>query len=170
MLEENYVPVVLDHQELVRQFMIACQQYDPTEPRLDPNNLNDKDVKILKLRLKLLLEEVQEFFQAIIEKDTQYNNFDPFFHIIQDRIDNLNKENLSVDLVKAADAIVDIDYINSGSGVSLDLPLNACFLAVHENNMTKVDPITGRVVKRPDGKIIKPDNYVPVDLTYIVKP
>ena len=43
------------------------------------------------------------------------------------------------------------------------------FQAVHENNLTKVDPITGKVLKRADGKVIKPASYIPVDLHSVVE-
>lgn len=40
-----------------------------------------------------------------------------------------------------------------------------CFLEVHESNMTKVNPKTGKPNRREDGKILKGPNYVPPSFT-----
>ena len=81
----------------------------------------------------------------------------------------LEKDDLEIDRVGVTDSITDQDYINSGTGVWLNLPLEKSFQAVHENNLTKVDPITGKVLKRADGKVIKPASYIPVDLHSVVE-
>ena len=41
------------------------------------------------------------------------------------------------------------------------------FREVHRNNMSKVQP-DGTVKRREDGKVLKPEGYVPVDLTRLV--
>jgi len=45
--------------------------------------------------------------------------------------------------------------------------LEEAFRIVHRNNMSKVQP-DGTVKRREDGKVLKPDNYVPVDLTGLI--
>lgn len=45
--------------------------------------------------------------------------------------------------------------------------IEEAFNRVHANNMTKVGA-DGKVLRNPDGKILKPDNFVPVDLTDLV--
>jgi SAM-dependent MidA family methyltransferase len=47
--------------------------------------------------------------------------------------------------------------------IPLDIFAKALEL-VHENNMSKRQP-DGSVKRREDGKVLKPDNYKPVDLT-----
>lgn len=49
----------------------------------------------------------------------------------------------------------------SNIGWFFDIPGNVAFNRVHENNMTKVGP-NGEVVRREDGKILKPEGYQPV--------
>lgn len=158
----------LSHQQLVQDFMVLMEQWSPSDPKVNVSSLSDKDTSVAKLRLKLITEELSELFEAFLSQNMYSNVFAPLFNIIQSKVGNLETKDFEIDKVAAADAITDQDYINSGTGVWLGLPLEACFKAVHENNLTKVDPVTGKVIKRPDGKVIKPDTYVPVDLTPIV--
>jgi predicted HAD superfamily Cof-like phosphohydrolase len=99
--------------------------------------------EISTLRISLLLEEVQELVKAKEDED----------------------------IVEITDAIVDIMYIILGTaceyGVIDYLP--AAWDLVHRNNMTKVGP-DGKVQRRPDGKIMKPENYVKVELKTIFEP
>ena len=96
----------------------------------------------VKLRMDLLREEVNELEEALL-------NGDP---------------------VETLDAIIDIHYIANGTaqetGVVHLLP--EAWDLVHANNMTKLDE-NGKVVKNEAGKIIKPANYKPVDLTELFK-
>jgi predicted HAD superfamily Cof-like phosphohydrolase len=39
---------------------------------------------------------------------------------------------------------------------------------VVRSNMSKIDPATGKVIKRDDGKILKPANWSPPNLTKYV--
>lgn len=67
--------------------------------------------------------------------------------------------------IDALDAITDILYVLLGTAHAYGLAdkLEAAFNEVHRSNMTKVMP-DGKVLKRDDGKIIKPDTYEPPNL------
>lgn len=56
----------------------------------------------------------------------------------------------------------DLQYVVSQAAVYFNIPSEPSFNRVHNNNMTKV--VNGRVRYREDGKILKPDNYVPADM------
>lgn len=157
-----------NHKELVADFMTIMEQWSPEAPKVDVNNLTELDIKNARLRLKLILEELEEMFEAFLEKDTYKVVFAPLFGIIQYNIDKLEKQSLDIDRLAVLDAIVDQDYINSGTSVWLNLPQEEAFQAVHANNLTKVDPITGKVIRREDGKILKPSTYKSVDLQPIL--
>lgn len=62
--------------------------------------------------------------------------------------------------IDALDAITDILYVLLGTAHAYGLgdKLEAAFNEVHRSNMTKVMP-DGKVLKREDGKILKPDTY-----------
>ena len=61
------------------------------------------------------------------------------------------------------DALADILYVVYGFAVSLGVDIEPFLDEVHKNNLTKVGP-NGEVIRREDGKVLKPANYVPVDL------
>ncbi|KKM04004.1 hypothetical protein LCGC14_1768650, partial [marine sediment metagenome] len=51
--------------------------------------------------------------------------------------------------------------------VSYGLPIEEGFRQVHENNMSKLGP-DGKPLKDSSGKVIKPDNYKPIDLSWVL--
>lgn len=66
-------------------------------------------------------------------------------------------------LTEVADGAADLIYVVLQLCWALDIPIDRCYQAVHNNNMTKVQP-DGTVLRRPDGKVLKPVGYVPVNL------
>lgn len=56
----------------------------------------------------------------------------------------------------------DVQVVLSNIAVWLDIPADAAFNKVHDNNMTKV--VGGKVILREDGKIMKPEGYVKPDM------
>lgn len=102
----------------------------------------DLEVKEVKLRYDLMREENIEYQDAGLSK---------------------NK-------VEILDACADQLYILLGTinAHGLQDLIGPAFELVHKNNMTKVGP-DGKVLRNPDGKILKPDGFVPVDLTTLFK-
>lgn len=96
---------------------------------------------------------------------------------VQLRYDLMREENieyqdagLSKNKVEVLDACVDQLYILLGTinAHGLQDLIGPAFELVHKNNMTKVGP-DGKVLRNPDGKILKPQGFVPVDLTTLFK-
>ena len=90
------------------------------------------------LRKKLLAEEYSEYVVA------EYKN----------------------DLVEIADALADIIYIACGTAVSYGIPLDDVFESVHASNMAKL--VDGKVIRRADGKVQKPEGWQPPDIKRIL--
>ena len=91
-----------------------------------------------ELRINLLAEEFNEYVKAEGEDD----------------------------LVEVADALADIIYIACGTAVSYGIPLDEIFNEVHRSNMAKL--IDGKVLRREDGKIQKPESWTPPDIKSII--
>lgn len=132
-------------QKDVFDFMLACGQIKTEDQRELQSSDAAKRAKVgdadtMSLREKLLLEEVQECLHAA-------------------------KHN---DLIGVVDGLVDIIYIAQGTLVELGVDFQACWDEVHSSNMTKVDPRTGEVKRREDGKILKPESYRRPDLAKVV--
>ena len=96
---------------------------------------------------------------------------------VQLRYDLMREENieyqdagLSKNKVEILDACADQLYILLGTinAHGLQDLIGPAFELVHKNNMTKVGP-DGKVLRNPDGKILKPQGFVPVDLSQLFK-
>ena len=96
---------------------------------------------------------------------------------VQLRYDLMREENieyqdagLSKNKVEILDACADQLYILLGTinAHGLQDLIGPAFELVHKNNMTKVG-LDGKVLRNPDGKILKPEGFVPVDLTTLFK-
>lgn len=92
------------------------------------------------LRLRLVTEEFAEFVTTLCTRD----------------------------LVGVADAIADLIYVLVGTAHEFGIPLEAVWEEVQRSNMAKVDAMTGKVRRREDGKILKPDGWTPPDIASIL--
>lgn len=70
------------------------------------------------------------------------------------------------DLVEIADALADLIYIAYGTAVAYGIPLDQVFAEVHRSNMAKL--VDGKVIRRDDGKVLKPTGWTPPDIKSIL--
>lgn len=61
------------------------------------------------------------------------------------------------------------DLCCGGRGLEFGIPLDRVWAEVHRSNMAKVDPTTGKVIKRADGKVLKPEGWTPPDVAGVLK-
>ncbi len=57
----------------------------------------------------------------------------------------------------------DVQVVLSSLAWYFDIPADAAFNRVHNNNMTKV--VDGKIKRAANGKILKPEGYVKADMT-----
>ena len=69
----------------------------------------------------------------------------------------------------ALDAICDSIWVLIGLTRTMDLPLEAGWDAVASTNLKKIDPVLGTVRRDDNGKIMKPERWVPPDMVRLVK-
>ena len=67
------------------------------------------------------------------------------------------------DLVEIADGLADLVYVALGTAVSYGIDLQPIWEEVHKTNMAKEGGAT-----RHDGKILKPKDWIPPDLTQLL--
>jgi len=103
-------------------------------PKLDTPGLGPAD--LIELRIKLLEEEVREYAEAA----------------------------RSGDLVEVLDALADIGYILAGTIINHGMQdlYDDAFDEVHRSNMAKL--VDGKVLRREDGKVLKPEGWQPPNL------
>jgi predicted HAD superfamily Cof-like phosphohydrolase len=62
------------------------------------------------------------------------------------------------------DALIDILVVTIGAIHSAGFQGEGAWQEVMRTNFAKVDPVTGKIRKRGDGKILKPDDWTPPNL------
>ena len=72
------------------------------------------------------------------------------------------------DLFGVADGIADAIYVLVGMAIEYGIPIERVFAEVHRANMAKRRP-DGSVVKRADGKILKPEGWTPPDVAGMLR-
>ena len=97
--------------------------------------------ELIELRIKLLTEEVEEYAAAA----------------------------RSGDLVEVLDALADIGYILAGTIINHGMQniYDDAFNEVHRSNMAKL--VDGKVIRREDGKVLKPEGWQPPQLAQFVE-
>ncbi len=114
--------------EKVGLFMTTFGQEVKKRPSLSSDKINN-------LRINLIQEELNEFMEAISNKD----------------------------LKEAADALTDILYVTYGAGHAFGINLDNCFDEVQRSNMSKLGN-DGKPIYNEHGKVMKGPNYFKPDL------
>lgn len=83
--------------------------------------------------------------------------------LIEEELTELRQGYINGDLVEIADAVADLLYVVYGAAVECGFDADAVFEEVHDSNMTKI-PEDGQVLRREDGKTLKPPGYRPPDI------
>ena len=87
----------------------------------------------------------------------------------EERMEMLDAETAE-DTVEEFDAVLDQIVVLIGYGLSRGWPMNEGWAEVVRSNMAKIDPATGTVRRRDDGKILKPEGWTPPDLGSLLNP
>lgn len=72
------------------------------------------------------------------------------------------------DLVEIADACADLKWVIEGLEHTLNIPQQAVWDEVARSNLDKISP-SGKVLKREDGKVLKPEGWRGPDIASILK-
>ncbi len=122
--------------------------------------------------MKEQLNQVREFHKAfeqtLNDKPTLLSSIDDIllrYELGKEELKEYFDASIDNDLVEVLDALVDQAYILFGTvnAHGLQEQFIKAFDLVHANNMSKLDE-NGKVLKNEAGKVIKPANFIPVDL------
>ena len=84
-----------------------------------------------------------------------------YLNLIKEEVQELEDSRTRTDDL---DALIDILVVTIGAIHSAGFDGEAAWQEVMRTNFAKVDPITGKIRKRGDGKILKPDGWTPPNL------
>lgn len=97
------------------------------------------------------------------------DQFNLYKRLIDEEVEELNESIRFSDRVDMLDALCDILVVTIGAMHSLGVDSEGAWNEVIRSNMSKIDPESGKVIKRGDGKVLKPDSFSPPDLASFVR-
>jgi hypothetical protein len=117
-------------------------------------------------------EDQESFMVSCDQSVSSYNQnqFDLYVNLIREELQELNEGIDNEDNVEKLDALVDILVVTIGAIHSMGANAQGAWDEVMTTNFAKVDAQTGKVRKREDGKVLKPENWQPPNLRpFIIK-
>ena len=111
-----------------------------------------------------------EFMNACDQTTESFNEdqFNLYTKLISEEVDELWSANSSGDKTECLDALVDILVVTIGAINSLGADAEGAWNEVMRTNFAKTDPESGKVRKREDGKVLKPEGWQPPQLDKFV--
>ena len=110
------------------------------------------------------LKDQEKFMTACDQSVDTYNESQ--YNMYKSLIDEEFKElQQAYDMEAELDALVDILVVTIGAIHSAGFDGEGAWNEVMRTNFAKIDPTTGKVRKREDGKVLKPDGWKPPNLT-----
>jgi len=84
-----------------------------------------------------------------------------YLNLIKEEVQELEDSKTRTDDL---DALIDILVVTIGAIHSAGFDGEAAWKEVMRTNFAKIDPVTGKIRKRGDGKILKPEGWTPPNL------
>lgn len=139
--------------EDVWKFMAGCDQ-----------SVGVRDTRQLCLYTGLQCEELAEKLEVILgESDPNVRAL----HLLGALFKNgfLEDTVKRADQVKLLDADMDQVWVSIGAAISLGANVSRAWETLAQNNLSKINPETGKALKDSNGKVIKPPGYLPPDFS-----
>jgi len=114
-------------------------------------------------------DDVKKFMLASDQNEVGYTKqSDLYFKLIREEFDELVKAYFEKNDVEIADGCADLKWVIEGLELSLNLPQQEVWDEVARSNLAKIGE-NGKVSKRSDGKVLKPEGWTPPDIKSILK-
>jgi len=97
------------------------------------------------------------------------DQFRLYCDLVREETKELEQALTADDAVEQLDALIDILVVATGAIHSLGVDAEGAWKEVMRSNFAKVDPRTGKVTRREDGKVMKPTNWEPPRLKQFVR-
>jgi predicted HAD superfamily Cof-like phosphohydrolase len=113
-----------------------------------------------------IFKDQDTFMTACDQEVGSYNadQYELYINLITEEVNELATAIEDNDEVEQLDALIDILVVVAGALHSFGVDANGAWNEVMTTNFAKVDQATGKVIKRADGKILKPANWVAPNL------
>ena len=100
-----------------------------------------------------------ETFGTACDQPPSEANYKMYLDLIREETDELEEAIQDNDKVEQLDALIDILVVTMGAVRAAGWDGEAAWKEVMDTNFAKIDPTTGKVIKRADGKVLKPEGW-----------
>ena len=110
-----------------------------------------------------------ETFGTACDQPASEANYKMYLDLIREETDELEEAIQDNDKVEQLDALVDILVVTMGAIRAAGWDGEGAWKEVMDTNFAKIDPTTGKVIKREDGKVLKPEGWKAPELAQFVR-
>lgn len=116
-------------------------------------------------------KDQEKFMTACDQSIDSFNleQFKLYINLIKEEYTELNEAINNSDKVETLDALIDILVVTIGAIHSMGADGEGAWKEVMSTNFAKIDSETGKVRKRADGKVLKPEGWTPPKLAQYIK-
>lgn len=114
----------------------------------------------------------QKRFMEACDQTTGIDNptqFSMYCDLIDEEVQELKDAIEAKDDVEIFDALLDIVVVTIGAMQSRSVDIEGGWNEVIQSNFAKIDSASGKVRRRPDGKVLKPEGWQPPNLAKYLK-
>ena len=98
-------------------------------------------------------------FATACDQAPNIENYAMYLDLITEEYEELKEAIIANDRVEQLDALVDILVVTMGAIRAGGFDGEGAWKEVMDTNFAKIDPTTGKVIKRADGKVLKPEGW-----------
>ena len=124
--------------------------------------------RIKEYRMTNPFKDIDEFGTACDQEPSEAN-YKMYLSLIDEEYDELLDAVVAQDKVEQLDALVDILVVTMGAIRAAGWDSEAAWNEVMNTNFAKINPDTGKVIKREDGKVLKPEGWQAPQLKQFIK-
>ncbi len=117
----------------------------------------------VKLFMQIFGQEVKSRSEFPSERITKLR-----YDLIEEELDEFGEAVKNKDLKEVADSLTDILYVTYGAGHAFGVNLDECFKEVQKSNMSKLGE-DGKPIYNEQGKVMKGPKYFKPDLSKFIK-
>ena len=107
-------------------------------------------------------------FATACDQPASPENYKMYLGLIDEEYGELVDAVDADDKVEQLDALVDILVVTMGAIRAAGWDGEAAWREVMDTNFAKIDPTTGKVIKREDGKVLKPEGWKAPELSQFI--
>jgi predicted HAD superfamily Cof-like phosphohydrolase len=108
-------------------------------------------------------------FAVACDQPPSEANYKMYLGLIDEEVGELSEAVAENDKIEQLDALVDILVVTMGAIRAAGWDGEAAWKEVMDTNFAKIDQTTGKVIKREDGKVLKPEGWKAPELAQFIK-